>query len=696
MGGFEWIIQMSALDDLIASDLGSPVARKATPTNVDAPSNYAYSDESNNPSYKPDPNAMHLDISGVSGSGKEAPPMSALDALIAKDMGSSAAEPAQSQQQAQAPSTLFGDLTRQVGLTGRLSVNGLGGLPLMAGDALNSVLNYIPGLNLQMPSQAANQLMDKAGIPQPQNADERIVQDIGGAMVGAGGFIKAGKALANLASPLARGIGSTMQQLPGMQLIGAAGSGAGGGIAREEGAGSLGQLGSGILGGVLGAIAPSVGIAGMRGVRGVANNLVGAAAPFADSGYVGKQLAAQIGSAAPDIAANIRNAAEYVPGSMPTTAQAGAGSTLISTEKAFGNTPAGKTALADRTAQQNAARWNALNGVAGSPDDLQNAINSRAAISTPQYAEAHANTANVGKAFMQYANIPEMQQAMESANKIASLDAAVGRGVAPVWPTPQSKQINGAALDYTSRALGDMISEAQRAGLTTKAGSLAALKNNVDDWMGRYIPGIGEARSDYATLSSPVNTMEAGQKIQGKLMTNAVDTNQVPMLNLPGYKSALEKAIKDQEPYKIDEGSHKTLMGIGQDLQRTTTSNAIKSAGSDTVYNASANGWLARQLYGQNFEGAPGMAKVVGALGAMATGHPMVGLGLLTNAGGMAGKAAGTKLQSQLQGLLLDPDSLLPFLDSVGKQGSKPIPSSLGRNINQGLLGAFSSPRLSP
>ena len=618
---------------------------------------------------------------------------SALDALIARDSGP--AQAATPQPQAQPSKTLFGELSRQVGLTGRAALTGIAGLPLMAGDAVNSALNLIPGVKMQMPSQALGQLLDKAGVPQPQNDTERVVQDVTGGMAGAGAFVKAGKLLANAQAPITRGIAATMQQLPGMQVAGAAGAGAGGGIARENGDGVLGQIGGGILGGLAGAVGPSAALAAVRGVKGTVSNVSNTLAPVLNSrSYVGSQLANYLGQDAPTVAANIRNAPELVPGSLPTTAQVGGGVKLVATEKAAGNTPAIKEALANRSANNNAARWDALNSVARTPEDLQAAIDARGAISTPKYAEAHANTANVGPAFMRFAQIPEMQQAMESANSLASLDAAVGRGVAPVWPTPDSKAINGAALDYTSRALGDMINSAKSAGSATKAGSLAALKDSVDNWMGRYVPGVADARSDYAALSSPVNTMQAGQQIAGQLGTRAMDVNGIPQLTLDGYRSAMQKAVKAQK-YGIDDGAKTSLEGIGQDLQRASTSNSLKSPGSDTAYNLSAQGWLAKQLYGPEFNGASNLSKGIGAVAATVAGHPMAGLGLL-GGGSKLGTMVGGKLQTQLGGLLLNPEELLPFLDAVGKQSPKALPSSLRRNINQGLLGAFSAERTSP
>lgn len=624
-------------------------------------------------------------------------------------------------------------LTRQIGLTARAGVTGVSGLPLMIGDALNSGINLgIKGLNaahdaivppsvselvtgrkpwipeLQMPSQALQSGMNAVGIPQPQNATERVVQDVASSMAGVSPSVGLGNLLSRATVPVASGVGSAaapianaigrgMASLPGMQVLGAAGSAAGSGIARENGAGPLGQLGSGLLGGIAGAVLPSAALGTARAIRAIPDNVRGVVQPFTNpNAYVGNQLANRLGPDAQAVAENIRNAPEFVPGSAPTTAQAGANPTLVATEKALANSsPDFKLGLANREAANNQARWDALMGVAQDEGALQTARDARSAVAAPLYDQAHQATANVGPAFMRYARIPEMQEAMQRAHSSAALDSAVGRGVAPVWPTPNSNSINGAALDYTSRALGDMISEATRAGANSRAASLAALKNNVDNWTERYIPGVQQAKSAYAQGSVPVNTMEVGQQIANTLGTRAMGPTGVPQIQMMPYRSALTTAMRGAE-HGIDERALGALQGIGQDLQRSTISNSLRSPGSDTAYNIAANGWLANQLYGPNFQGAGNVARGIGALGALATGHPMVAGGVLMG-GRSLGNMAANRLNASLGDLMLDPQRLLPYLEAARPAANGALPAlPLGSYINQGLLGSSVSQRPRP
>jgi hypothetical protein len=627
---------------------------------------------------------------------------SALDALIARDNGPGPALQAASISPP-ADTTPWDSLTRQLGLTARAGVNGVAGLPMMVGNAMNGAINLgVHGVNsaagthipsLQMPSDVVDHAMNSAGIPQAQNDAERLSQAGASGMAGVTPFSAIGKVLSKAAGPVSQAIGNGLQALPGMQMIGGAASGMSGEAGRQNGVGPLGQIGLGILGGVGGAVAPSIALAGARAVSGTANNIAGAIRPILNpQKAVGTGLADAIGvNDAADVAARIRGAQQYVPGSMPTTAQAGGGAALVATEKAAANSdPAFQTAFAGREANNNAARWDALNSVARSPEDLANAIADRSAVAGPKYDTAHAQMVPINEGLTALAARPAVKQAMASADLLAK-----NSGTPIQWPTPDNPVISGRALDYTSRALGDLIGSARSAGRSEEVRALTGAQIQLKDWMTQHVPGVREAAADYQAFSSPVNTMQAGQQIAGKLQTGRVDTNQVPMLQLSPYKSALTQAIKAQE-FGIDEGAHRTLQGIGQDLQRATTSNSLKSPGSDSAYNIAASGWLARQIYGQNFSGATGLGKVIGLLGATALGHPLVGLGLLSQANKL-GLIAGNKMSDSLRGLLLNPESLLPYLDSIkSKQMPKSLLQGFRGDISQGLLGAASAERASP
>lgn len=214
-----------------------------------------------------------------------AQPQSSLAAQFVADARSTAPVAAPTKA---AESSLWDQFGRQLGLTARAGVTGVTALPAMVGDALNAGVNKVFGTNLAPVSATIQALEDKAGLPQPANARERIVQDAASAMAGASPSMAAGKVLAGAASPTAAALGSALQAAPGMQLLGSAGSGAGSSGARELGLGPGWQIAGGILGGTGGVLAGSAATSGARALAnalGPAERLTPqAAAARADSG----------------------------------------------------------------------------------------------------------------------------------------------------------------------------------------------------------------------------------------------------------------------------------------------------------------------------------------------------------------------------------------------------------------------------
>lgn len=171
-------------------------------------------------------------------------------------------------------------LGRQVGLTARAGVSGLTGLSQMGTNAVIGGLNSLLGTNI--PKADVNATLSAIGLPEPENAVERVAQDAAGAMAGAGGVTRLAQSAVNpLANTLGQRFANVLSSSPGMQIAGGATGGASSGIAREEGAGPLGQLAAGLAGGMLGPLALYGAGATTRGlIRGgeqgrqtVANNL---------------------------------------------------------------------------------------------------------------------------------------------------------------------------------------------------------------------------------------------------------------------------------------------------------------------------------------------------------------------------------------------------------------------------------------
>lgn len=169
-------------------------------------------------------------------------------------------------------------------------------------------------------------------------------------------------------------------------------------------------------------------------------------------------------------------------------------------------------------------------------------------------------------------------------------------------------------------------------------------------------PGYRDYLANYAKNSAPINSMEAAGSILdnvagGGRSANSSGTEQI---TLPGYRAALAKALNDS-PYGLDPAAQAKLEAVQADLQRASISNSVKSPGSDTSYNLQAPGWLAKQLYGGNFQGPGSLVK-----GAAAAAGGALGGGFSGAAGGYLGasklaEVASKRVNDALAEALLNP-----------------------------------------
>ncbi|NBR24940.1 MAG: hypothetical protein EBU08_14440, partial [Micrococcales bacterium] len=278
--------------------------------------------------------------------------------------------------------TIGSELARQVGLTARAGITGAAGLPLLAGDALNTLINKISGLNLQMPSQAIQPMLTSIGLPQPQNPQERIAQEGAAALAGVGGTAR----LAQKLAPKAVGTGLLTENI-GLQSAGAIGGATAAGAGREYGdVGAAGQLGLAALGGM---VAPTGISAGTQAVARGGREVV---RPFTEAGretIVGNVLR-QLANAPENLPARLAAYEPTIPGYTPTTAQASRDVGLISAETAIrALDTTGK--FAAQASQANKARMTVLDRLAKDQDAVDFAIAKREEVTDPLREQAFAN-----------------------------------------------------------------------------------------------------------------------------------------------------------------------------------------------------------------------------------------------------------------------------------------------------------------
>lgn len=234
----------------------------------------------------------------------------------------------------QSKRTKMEELARQLGLTVRAGVSGVAAVPAMVSDAATGVVNAGldavagegNGFRFQKAGDALGNVMTAAGLPKPENATERVVQDVASGMVGAGGFVGAGKALAGAGGAVTQAVGKQLAAGPGLQVGSAAAGTGAAGVTREEGGGAGAQLAAGLVGGLTPGLAVPTAKAAVRGaLRG---------------GEAGRQR----------VADNI--AAFEAAGTTPTLGQATEGRIARATESLLAKTPGGAGVIAKRAQGQ--------------------------------------------------------------------------------------------------------------------------------------------------------------------------------------------------------------------------------------------------------------------------------------------------------------------------------------------------------
>jgi hypothetical protein len=138
-----------------------------------------------------------------------------------------------------APSALA-DLPRQLGLTARYGIEGVGNTLDALATPIRAGMNLIPGVNIQ--PGGGKTIADAVGLPQPRNATERVV----GSAVPLGLASKAGEVTTGATQAVAKGLAAN----PAQQIVSAGASGGAGGAVRENGGNDRAQFAASLAAGV--------------------------------------------------------------------------------------------------------------------------------------------------------------------------------------------------------------------------------------------------------------------------------------------------------------------------------------------------------------------------------------------------------------------------------------------------------------
>lgn len=501
------------------------------------------------------------------------------------------------------------DIARQLGLTARAGVTGVLGLPTLASDALISLVNMM-GAKLPMPSQAQQQLMTRAGLPEPATPQERTVQDVAASMGGVLGGYGLGAAM-----PPAMAARELLMGSPAFQIGSGAAAATASGLAREEGAGPLQQLGAGMLAGT---IAPSAGAAGMVGAQAIGRGAKEAVRPFTEAGrevIVGNILR-QLAREPEGAAARMEAYTPGVPGYTPTTPQAARDIGLagaVPSIRAMDET--GR--FAAQQIQANQARMSVLDRLAKDKDALTSAIAKREEVTAPLREQAFAKVTvdpdtfqlqiadDVGGVIQNILNSPAGKRGtVEKAMRFA--DERISRA-----STPQ--ELYEIRKDLRDAAQGLLDKEGSAYSLAK--GQLEQVIKSIDNTIENAAPGYQDYLQKYAAASRGIERLEAAQEFRGKVLSTIPvvtdPSNQAQyMISQPQFVRAIRGAEKETN---LSGTQLAVLRKVAQDLDEGSITRLTAEPGSNTFKNISMANFMG-QIIGKQMFGEVPAAMQKGAL----------------------------------------------------------------------------------
>jgi hypothetical protein len=265
---------------------------------------------------------------------------------------------------------------------------------------------------------------------------------------------------------------------------------------------------------------------------------------------------------APEILNALAAPVELVPGSMPTAAQAAAtaGSTRFA---ALGRQAAEKlpTEYLGREAAQKEAQLAAIRSVGKTADDIKAAEAARTSATDPLYRIADKTVVPADAAFAALTERPSMDKVLARAKQLAEekgqafqigetrpvqtvpspiLDAS-GKPVGYTTVPGEVAQYPGTSLHYMKLAFDDLTHDPATFGIgKNEASAIGKTREQFLNWFENKVPEYGQARQTYSAGSKPINQMQVGQYLEGKL-TPALG-EETGKLRASGFATAVENA----------------------------------------------------------------------------------------------------------------------------------------------------------
>lgn len=322
----------------------------------------------------------------------------------------------------------------------------------------------------------------------------------------------------------------------------------------------------------------------------------------------------------PEIVNALRGQTEIVPGSMPTAAQAAApvGATRFSSmgASAAKTTP---TPYFERGQEQKAAQLAAVQQVGKTPAELKAAEAARSSTAKQLYGIADEALVPADKTFTGLLSRPSMDKVIARASELAAekdIPFQIGQN-RPAQTVPSAilnaegqpmgftnipgevAKYPGSSLHMMKMAFDDLIKNPERFGIgSSEVAAIGKTRGEFLNWAEQKAPAYKTARETFAAQSKPINQMQVGQFLEGKLKPALETTGgETPAaLKAATFATAMENApqtIKrstgmtrfDELSQVLDPNQIKILEDVRADLARAKLAEsqaaAARGAGPD-------------------------------------------------------------------------------------------------------------------
>lgn len=264
----------------------------------------------------------------------------------------------------------------------------------------------------------------------------------------------------------------------------------------------------------------------------------------------------------PEVLNALRQPSEIVPGSLPTAAEAAApvGATRFSAMGASAAKTA-PTAFYERAEAQKAAQLAAVQQVGKTPAELKAAEAARSATAKQLYGISDNALVAADDTFATLLNRPSMDKVLARAADLAaekgqpfqigqnrpsqvvpsSIVDEAGRPMGQTVIPGEVAQYPGSSLHAMKMAFDDLIKDPATFGIgSAEAKAIGRTRAQFLNWAESKAPSYRTARETFAAQSRPINQMEVGQFLEGKLKPALGE--ETARLRAAGYAGALENA----------------------------------------------------------------------------------------------------------------------------------------------------------